>query len=288
MPSSSAMKACRRVWVMHALAGVDQHHGEVGGRRAGRHVAGVLLVTRRVGDDEPAPLGGEEAVGDVDRDALLALASSPSTSKREIEIVAGGAVRGSRARAPRAGRRGSSWCRTAAGRSAWICRHRRCRRSGSAASARGAGARPRAVIRSSPPASCVPSSPLRRGRSAGRCARRYARRCISATISSSVAAFETRPRRSADSSRASGSGPARCGSSPGRAAASARHRTTIRLPSRSTTGCSAAKYSGTIGICSRARYSARYRARSNSRAGTRGSTSPSLTRPLYSRQNSGR
>ena len=30
----------------HALARIDQDHGEVGGRRAGDHVAGVLLVAR--------------------------------------------------------------------------------------------------------------------------------------------------------------------------------------------------------------------------------------------------
>jgi hypothetical protein len=47
--------------------------GEVGGRGAGGHVARVLLVARRVGDDELAPVGGEVAVGDVDGDALLAL-----------------------------------------------------------------------------------------------------------------------------------------------------------------------------------------------------------------------
>src|SRR5262245_30231488 len=57
----------------HALARVDQDHREVGGRRAGRHVARVLLVARAVGDDELALVGGEVAVGDVDRDALLAL-----------------------------------------------------------------------------------------------------------------------------------------------------------------------------------------------------------------------
>ena len=38
----------------HALARIDQQHGEVGGRRAGHHVARILLVARRVGDDELA------------------------------------------------------------------------------------------------------------------------------------------------------------------------------------------------------------------------------------------
>jgi hypothetical protein len=39
----------------HALARVDQDDREIGGRGAGRHVAGVLLVAGRVGDDELAP-----------------------------------------------------------------------------------------------------------------------------------------------------------------------------------------------------------------------------------------
>ena len=46
MPSSETMMACRRVCVSSALGGVDEQDGEVGGRGAGRHVAGVLLVAR--------------------------------------------------------------------------------------------------------------------------------------------------------------------------------------------------------------------------------------------------
>jgi len=45
-------------------------------------------VARRVGDDELALLGREEAVGDVDRDALLALGREAVDEQREIEIVA--------------------------------------------------------------------------------------------------------------------------------------------------------------------------------------------------------
>ena len=56
----------------NALACIDQYDGELGIGGARRHVAGVLLVARRVGHDEFALLGGEEAVGDVDGDALLA------------------------------------------------------------------------------------------------------------------------------------------------------------------------------------------------------------------------
>ena len=72
----------------HALARVDQEHGEVGGRGAGDHVARILLVARRVGDDELALLGREEAVGDVDGDALLALGGEAVDQQREIDPLA--------------------------------------------------------------------------------------------------------------------------------------------------------------------------------------------------------
>ena len=72
----------------HALAGVDEDDRHVGRRRAGDHVAGVLLVARGVGDDELAVLGGEEPVGDVDRDALLALGRQPVEQQREVEVAA--------------------------------------------------------------------------------------------------------------------------------------------------------------------------------------------------------
>jgi hypothetical protein len=57
----------------------------------GHHVAGILLVARGIGDDELAPVGGEEAVGDVDGDALLALRAEAVDEKGEIELVALGA-----------------------------------------------------------------------------------------------------------------------------------------------------------------------------------------------------
>ena len=45
-------------------------------------------MPRRVGDDEFALFGGEEAVGDVDRDALLALGGEPVDQQREIDLLA--------------------------------------------------------------------------------------------------------------------------------------------------------------------------------------------------------
>ena len=85
MPSSAAMKACRSRLLDDAVAGVDQHDREVGGRRAGDHVARVADVAGRVGEDERAPRGGEVAVGDVDRDALLALGAQAVGEQREVE-----------------------------------------------------------------------------------------------------------------------------------------------------------------------------------------------------------
>ena len=117
-----------------ALAGVDEQDGEVGGGRAGDHVAGVLLVAGRVGDDELALFGGEEAVGDVDGDALLALGGEAVDEQREVDGAALGA--GAAAVGLEVGDlvlEDRPWSRTAGGRSGWICRRRRSRRSGSAA-----------------------------------------------------------------------------------------------------------------------------------------------------------
>ncbi len=75
-----------------AFARVHHEHGKVGGRRRHRHVAGVLLVAGRVRDDEGAAVGGEEAPGDVDRDALFAFGFQAVEQQREVQIIAGRAV----------------------------------------------------------------------------------------------------------------------------------------------------------------------------------------------------
>src|SRR5262249_51271114 len=66
---------------------VDEDNGQVGGRGARDHVAGVLLVARGVGDDELPPRGGEVAVRDVDRDALLALGPQPVGEQGEVDLA---------------------------------------------------------------------------------------------------------------------------------------------------------------------------------------------------------
>ena len=110
-----------------AAARIDQQHGEIAIGRAGRHVARVLDVARRVGDDEFPPRRREIAIGDVDGDLLLALGLQPVDQQREIE-------RRRLARAGDAAPRSASdprrpvGSRTAGGRSACSCRRRRCRR----------------------------------------------------------------------------------------------------------------------------------------------------------------
>ena len=85
--SRAAIAAWRRDLLGQARAGVDEQQREVGGRGARDHVARVLRVPGAVGEDE-APLGrGEGAVGDVDRDALLALGAQAVGEQREVEPV---------------------------------------------------------------------------------------------------------------------------------------------------------------------------------------------------------
>ena len=56
-----------------ALARIDEDDGEFGPGRAGRHISGELLMAGRIGDDERSPGGGKKPIGDIDRNALLAL-----------------------------------------------------------------------------------------------------------------------------------------------------------------------------------------------------------------------
>ncbi len=72
----------------YAAARVYQDDCEVRGGRAGDHVARVLFVAGRVGHDELALVRGEEAVGDVDRDALFALGGQAIDQQREIDVLA--------------------------------------------------------------------------------------------------------------------------------------------------------------------------------------------------------
>ncbi|CAB3731085.1 hypothetical protein LMG24076_05454 [Trinickia soli] len=79
-------------FVLRHTRGVDQDDRRMRRRSARHHVARVLLVARRVGDDELAPRRGEVAIGHVDRDALLALGFQAVGQQRQIDFVAHGAL----------------------------------------------------------------------------------------------------------------------------------------------------------------------------------------------------
>ncbi len=75
-----------------ALARVDEHDRDVRGRGARDHVARVLDVAGRVGELEAAARRDEGAVGDVDRDALLALGAQAVGEEREVDVAVAAAL----------------------------------------------------------------------------------------------------------------------------------------------------------------------------------------------------
>jgi hypothetical protein len=66
---------------------IDQHHGGVGARCGGDHVAGVLFVAGRVTDDELARFGVEVTVSHVDGDALLALGAQTVGQQSQVRLA---------------------------------------------------------------------------------------------------------------------------------------------------------------------------------------------------------
>ena len=71
----------------NAFASVNQHDGELRSRGARHHVAGVLDMAGRVGDDEFALGRGEVAIGDINGDALFALGFEAVGEKREVDVI---------------------------------------------------------------------------------------------------------------------------------------------------------------------------------------------------------
>ena len=72
----------------HALSCVNHDDGQRRGRCASRHITGILLVARGIGDDEFSPVRSEVAVSHVDGDALLAFRRKAVNQEREIKRVA--------------------------------------------------------------------------------------------------------------------------------------------------------------------------------------------------------
>src|SRR4051812_34352596 len=69
----------------HPFARIDQDHGGFCRARSGDHVPCVLLVARRIGDDEFAAWGGEVAVRYIDGDTLLALGLKPVGDQGKVD-----------------------------------------------------------------------------------------------------------------------------------------------------------------------------------------------------------
>ena len=70
-----------------AFTCIDQHDSQIGGRRAGRHVACVLLVAGSIGDDEAAARALEMAIGHVDGDGLLAFGLEAIEEQRIVDAA---------------------------------------------------------------------------------------------------------------------------------------------------------------------------------------------------------
>ena len=77
----------------HTLARIDKDNRQISGRGARDHIARILLMTRSIGDNELALFGCEEAVGNVDCYALLALGRQSVDQQCEVNFVALRALR---------------------------------------------------------------------------------------------------------------------------------------------------------------------------------------------------
>ena len=73
----------------HAVARIDQNDGEIGrGKRSVAHIARVLFMPRRIGDDELALRRREVAIGDIDGDALFTFGPQAIGEQRQIDMAA--------------------------------------------------------------------------------------------------------------------------------------------------------------------------------------------------------
>ena len=81
------MYLCRLRLRKETLACIDEQHSELRCRGCCRHVARVLLMPRRVSDDETPPPGGKVAIGDVDGNALFTLRFQTIDQQCEIELT---------------------------------------------------------------------------------------------------------------------------------------------------------------------------------------------------------
>ena len=76
----------------HALAGINQDHCQFGAGGTGGHIAGVLLMAGRIGNDELAPGGTEKTIGHIDSDALFAFRLQAVQQQGVVQPLALGAM----------------------------------------------------------------------------------------------------------------------------------------------------------------------------------------------------
>ena len=72
----------------HAQARIDKNDGKIGRRRSGHHVARVLDVAGRVGNNELAAGRRKIPVGNIDRNPLLSLSAKPVGEVRKVDLPA--------------------------------------------------------------------------------------------------------------------------------------------------------------------------------------------------------
>ncbi|MNT18084.1 hypothetical protein D3C72_1532660 [compost metagenome] len=74
--------------IQHPFTRVNQQNCQIAGGSAGRHIAGVLLMPRGIGDNKFALFSREIAIGHVNGDALLALGLQAVDQQCQIELFA--------------------------------------------------------------------------------------------------------------------------------------------------------------------------------------------------------
>ena len=72
----------------HTFARVDKDNRQISGRSARDHIARILFMAGRISDNELALFSREEAVGNVDRNALLALGRQTINQQCEVNLFA--------------------------------------------------------------------------------------------------------------------------------------------------------------------------------------------------------
>ena len=72
---------------LHPIAGINQDNGHIRGRRTGRHITRVLLMSRRVGNDKLALFGREITIRHINGNALLTFRLQAINQQRQVHLL---------------------------------------------------------------------------------------------------------------------------------------------------------------------------------------------------------